>query len=93
VVIRSSEEPLPCSAEETLGEEVEQRRLRLRRGRIVPPPWSRFVLVAPPSLPPFLLSGTVRCDEATGAVACGGWEGLEFGSGLYSPSSSMASKR
>jgi hypothetical protein len=46
-----------------------------------------------PSLLPFLLSGTVRCVEATRVAACGGWEGLEFGSGLYSPSSSMAGER
>jgi hypothetical protein len=57
------------------------------------PPRSWFLLVAPPFLPPFLLSGTVWCDETTGAVACGGWEGLEFGSGLYSPSSTMAGGR
>jgi hypothetical protein len=57
------------------------------------PPRSRFLLVAPP-LPPFpsslppLWNGAVRRSHQGGGV----WRlgGLEFGSGLYSPSSSMA---
>jgi hypothetical protein len=54
---------------------------------------SLWLLLCLPFLLPFLLSGTVQCDEATKAAACGGWEGLQFSSGLYSPSSLVASER
>jgi hypothetical protein len=57
---------------------------------LVPPCGSSFA-----SLLFFLSSSLGRCGviEATEAAACGGWERLEFGSRLYSPSSFMAGGR